>query len=124
MASAASGAKRIALILWALVAFFYFYLSYDFYQVTTNDRTFVDYVQYVVQIAGQDRKGPKEIRALLLVKSEELGLPIMPEDINILGGGPTLNVSVIYNVDIAIPVIQRQIYTKHFDHQVKYRERF
>ena len=117
-------AKRIALLLWALVAFFYFYLSYDYIRVTTNDRSFEDYIRYVVQIAGQDRRSPKEIRALLLIKSEELGLPVTGDDIAIQGGGPTLNVAVSYNMEIDIPLLQRQIYTKHFDHNVKYKERF
>ena len=122
MATAASAnAKRIVLLLWALVAFFYFYLSYDYVRVTMNDRQFEDYLQYVVQIAGTDRRPAKEIRDLLLVKSEELALPINGAQISILGGGDSLNVTVNYDVDIDIPLIQRQIYTKHFEHKVKYQ---
>jgi hypothetical protein len=125
MATATSAnAKRIALVLWVLLAFFYFYLSYDYFRVTSNDRSFEDYMHYVVQIAGQDRRPAKEIRALLLVKAEELGLPLNGDDINILGGGESLSVVVSYNMDIDFPLLQRQIYTKHFDHTVKYRPRF
>jgi len=121
MATAASAnAKRIVLLLWALVAFFYFYLSYDYVRVTMNDRQFEDYMHYVVQIAGTDRRPAKEIRALLLVKSEELALPLSGAQISILGGGDSLSVTVNYDVDIDIPLIQRQIYTKHFEHIVKY----
>ena len=114
---AGANAKRLALLLWVLVAFFYFYLSYDYVRVTMNDRQFADYLQYVVQIAGNEQRPAKEIRALLLVKAEELALPVTGEQITILGGGDSLNVGVNYDVDIEIPLLQRQIYTKHFEHK-------
>jgi hypothetical protein len=113
--------KRLVLLVWLLVAFFYFYLSYDYIKATMNDRQFVDYLQYVVQIAGGENRPAKEIRALILVKAEELSLPIRGEQITILGGGNSLNVSVNYDIDIEIPLIQRQIYTKRFEHLAKYR---
>jgi hypothetical protein len=121
--AAGTNAKRIVLILWALVAFSYFYLAYGYIRATMHDRQFEDYMQYVVQIAGTDRRPAKEIRALLLVKSEELAIPIRGEQISVLGGGASLNVSVDYNVDFDIPVVQRQIYTKHFEHNIKYQQK-
>ena len=115
--------KRLVLLLWALVALFYFYLSYDYVRVTTSDRQFTDYLQYVVQIAGNEQRPAKEIRELLLVKAEELALPVPGSGITVLGGGDSLNVGVNYDVDIDIPVIQRQIYTKHFEHNIKYQRK-
>ena len=109
------------LLLWVLVAIFYFYLSYDYVRVTMNDRQFSDYLQYVVQIAGTERRPAKEIRALILVKAQQLSLPVNGEQISILGGGDSLNVAVDYDVDIDIPLLQRQIYAKHFEHKVKYQ---
>jgi hypothetical protein len=113
--------KRMVLLLWVLVAFFYFYLSYDYIRVTSSDRQFEDYLQYVVQIAGNEHRPSKEIRALLLVKAEELALPVQGEQISILGSGQSLNVAIDYNVDIDVPLLQREIYTKHFEHKVKYQ---
>jgi hypothetical protein len=113
--------KRIVLLLWVLVAFFYFYLSYDYIQVSSNDRQFEDYLQYVVQIAGNEHRPSKEIRALLLVKAEELSLPVQGEQITILGAGDSLNITVDYDVDIDIPLFQREIYSKHYEHKVKYQ---
>jgi hypothetical protein len=112
--------KRLVLLLWVLVAFFYFYLSYDYIRVTMSDRQFTDYLQYVVQIAGSEQRPAKEVRELLLVKAEQLSLPVSGSGITVLGGGDSLNVGVNYDVDIDIPGIQRQIYTKHFEHNVKY----
>ena len=115
--------KRLVLLLWALVALFYFYLSYDYVLVTTSDRQFTDYLQYVVQIAGIEQRPAKEIRELLLVKADELSLPIPGSGITVSGGGDSLTVGVNYNVNIDIPVIQRQIYTKHFEHNIKYQRK-
>ena len=124
MATAASAnVKRIVLLLWLLVAFFYFYLSYDYIRVTMNDKTFVDYLQYVVQIAGNEQRPAKEIRALILVKAEELSLPVRGDEITVLGGGDSLNISLHYDVDIEVPLIRREIYTKTFEHKVTYQHK-
>ena len=119
--AAKPGIKRLVFLVWLLVAFFYFYLSWDYIRANMNDKVFDDYLQYVVQIAAPEYRPTKEIRALILVKAEELSLPIRGEQITILGGGDSLNVSVGYDVNIEIPLIQRQIYTKRFEHFVKYK---
>ena len=119
--AAKPGVKRLVFLVWLLVAFFYFYLSWDYIRANMNDKVFGDYLQHVVQIAGPEYRPTKEIRALILVKAEELSLPVRGEQITILGGGDSLNVSVGYDVNIEIPLIQRQIYTKRFEHFVKYK---
>ena len=119
--AAKPGIKRLVLLVWLLVAFFYFYLSWDYIRANMNDKVFDDYLQYVVQIAAPEYRPTKEIRALILVKAEGLSLPIRGEQITILGGGDSLNISVGYDVNIEIPLIQRQIYTKRFEHFVKYQ---
>ena len=113
--------KRLVFLVWLLVAIFYFYLSYNYIRASMADRRFADYLQYVVQIAGTDYRPAKEVRALILVKAEELSLPIRGEQITILGGGDSLNVRVNYDVNIEVPLIQRELYTKKFEHFVKYK---
>ena len=113
--------KRLVFLVWLLVAIFYFYLSYNYIRASMADRKLADYLQYVVQIAGNENRPSKEIRALILVKAQELSLPVRGEQISILGGGATLNVSVDYNVDIEVPLVQSQIYSKRFEHRVKYQ---
>jgi len=114
-------AKRLVFLVWLLVALFYFYLAWNYIRADMNDKQFADYLQYVVQIAAPQYRPSKEIRALILVKAEELSLPIHGDQITILGGGDTLKVSVSYDVDIEIPLFQRQIYSKKFEHFVKYK---
>src|ERR1700686_2965976 len=118
MAGDSAHVKRIVLLLWILVAIFYFYLSYNFIRVNMNDKQFDDYLQYIVRIAGDEHRSAKEIRALILVRADDLSLPVQGEQITILGGGDTLNVIVNYDVDIEIPLLQRQIYTKKFEHKL------
>jgi hypothetical protein len=115
--------KRIVLLLWVLVAFFYFYLSYDYIKASMNDKQFSDYLQYVVQIAGAEQRPAKEIRALILVKAEELSLPVHGEQIDIMGGGSSLSITVDYDVDIDVPLLQHQIFTKKYEHKVRYQQK-
>ena|SRR3989304_5509990 len=119
--AASAHLKRLVLLTWLLVAFFYFYLSYDYIRTSMNDKEFAEYLGYVVKIAGEEHRPSKEIRALILVKAEELSLPLLSERITILGGGETLNVSLSYDVDIVIPLVRREIYTKKFEHKVEYQ---
>jgi hypothetical protein len=111
---------RMVLLLWILVAFFYFFLCYDYIRITMADKAFADYMRYVVQIAGPDHRSAKEIRALLLVKSEQFGLPINGQQISVLGSGETLNVAVEYVADIEVPIFEMGIYRKSFQHKVSY----
>jgi hypothetical protein len=113
--------KRLVFLVWLLIAVFYFFLSYRYIRASMADRQFGDYLQYVVQIAGNENRPSKEVRALILVRAQELSLPIRGEQISILGGGPTLDVSVDYIVDIDAPVVHSPIYSKRFEHRVKYQ---
>jgi hypothetical protein len=113
--------KRLVLLLWTLVAFFYFYLSYDYIRVTMNDRAFADYLQRLVQVAGIERRSAIDVRDLVLVKAEELAVPIRRDQVLIRSGLDTLDITVNYDVAIDVPVLQRVIYTKQFEHKVKYQ---
>jgi hypothetical protein len=115
-----SSARRFLLLVWLLVAFFYFYLAYDYTRVTTNDRQFAEYMHFVVQLAGNDGRPAKEVRELLLVKAEQLSLPVRGEQILIRGQRESLNILVNYDVDIDIPLLQREVFRKKFEHDVRY----
>src|SRR5689334_10546038 len=104
--------RRLVLLIWILVAVFYFYLSYDYIRASVRDSRLTEYLEHVVQLAGSERRPPKEVRALILVKAEELGIPLRTEQIEIAGTGQTLTVNVDYQTDIEIPVFQRVLYKK------------
>ena len=116
-----SNTQRLTLLLWVLVASFYFYLSYDYIRVTSNDREFGEYMHYLVQLAGNDGRSAKDIRDLLLVKAQQLALPVHADQIVVRGQRNTLNIAVNYDVDIDLPVIQHELYKKKFEHDVKFQ---
>jgi hypothetical protein len=122
--SSGSHTKRLVLMTWLLVGFFYFYLSWGYIRVTMDDQQFAEYMQYVVNVAGTEERPAKEIRALLLVKADQLNLPLRGDQITISGGGRTLNVRVDYTVDIEVPVLQSTVYTKEINHFVQYQTNF
>jgi len=113
-------ARRLVLVVWIFVAGLYFYMSYDFIQVSMKDRNLGEYLDYIVQLAGNEYRSSKEVRTLILVKADELGLPLHDEQITVDGTGPTLTVALNYDVDIEIPGIQRILYRKDFQHRAKY----
>jgi len=116
-----SSIKRLALLTWLLVGLFYFYLSWGYIRVTMDDQGFGDYLQYLVNVAGSENRPAKEIRALILVRAEQLSLPVRGEQITILGSARTLNVRVNYQMNIDIPALQSHVYTKEFGHYVQYQ---
>jgi hypothetical protein len=112
--------RRLALLLWVLVAVVYFSISINYIQVSMRDKEFGEYIRHVAQISGEDRRLNKDIRAMIMAKATQLELPVLGEQIAIAGSGDGLNIAVDYQVDIEIPVFDRGIYTKHFSHNVKY----
>ena len=119
--SSGTNTRRLVLLTWLLVGFFYFYLSWGYIRVTMDDQQFAEYLQYVVNVAGSEERPAKEIRALILVKAEQLDLPVRGDQITIRGVGRTLNVRVNYTVDIDVPVLQSTVYTKQINHFVQYQ---
>jgi hypothetical protein len=103
-----------------LVAVFYFYLTYDYIRVSLNDDKLDEYLQYIVQVAGEEQRPPREIRQLILVKADDLNLPLRGEHITVNGEGQTLKVSVLYDVNIKVPIVARGVYQKEFQHHAAY----
>src|SRR4051812_45062205 len=112
--------RRLVLLVWVLLALFYFYLSYDYIRVSMSDRNLGEYIDHAVQLAADQHRTSKELRSLILVKAEELGIAIRGDQIVIVGAGTTLNVKLDYQKDIEIPVVERVIYRKDFHHDVSY----
>jgi hypothetical protein len=115
-------AKRVMLVFWVMLALYYFYVSYDYIRTEMNNDRMADYIHYVVQLAGTEARTPKEVRALLLVKADELQIPLKAEQIKVLGSGQSLKVSVQYDVSIDVPLFQYGFYSKHYEHDIAYKQ--
>src|SRR5687767_13392269 len=103
-------AVRLVLLFWILMACFYSYLSFDYIRASMNDKELGDYLEHIVQLAGSQQRPSREIRTLLLIKAQELDLPVKDDQITIRGVGVTLNVAIDYMIDIQIPIFDRGIY--------------
>ena len=114
--------RRLVLLTWLMVTFFYFYLSWDYIRVTSSDKKFGEYLEYIVQLAGTERRPPKEVRTLILVKADELGLPVTQDQVAISGVGQTLAVDLTYDVDVEFPGLERVLYKKNFQHAIRYHQ--
>jgi hypothetical protein len=115
------GARRLVLMLWLLVAVYYFYLTFDYIRVEMNDDKLGEYVRYVAQLAGTESRSPREVRALLLVRADELGVPLRTDQIKIQGSGQDLKIQLQYDVDIEVPIFKQGFYSKHYVHTASYR---
>jgi hypothetical protein len=115
-------AKRLVVLFWVVVAFYYFAVAYDYISKEMKNDRLADYAQKIVQLAGNETRTPKEVRALLMVKADELRIPLEPSQIQVLGSGASLKVTFEYDVTLTIPIFNRGFYSKHYEHNVSYKD--
>jgi hypothetical protein len=114
-----SPARRyIALCLWLLVILTFFSLAKQWIVLTSSDKEFTEYVESVLRRAAIDRRSAKEIRTLLLVKAEQLSIPVADERIDITGQGQTLGTVIAYDREIEIPLLGGGLYRMEFRHSL------
>ena len=63
--------RVIVLMLWILLAAFYFSLTYAYISASNRDTSLDEYLRYIVVVCGDDRRPTKEVRSLVLAKAEE-----------------------------------------------------
>jgi hypothetical protein len=115
-------AKRLVLLFWVMVAFYYFSISYDYISTEMNNDRMGEYIHYVVQLAGNETRTPREVRALLLVKADELQIPLKGDQIRIQGSGQNMRVFLQYDINLDIPIFRYGFYQKHYEHNIAYRQ--
>jgi hypothetical protein len=114
-----SPARRyIALCLWLLVILTFFSLAKQWIVLTSSDKEFTEYVESALRRAAIDRRSAKEIRTLLLVKAEQLSIPVADERIDITGQGQTLGTVIAYDREIEIPLLGGGLYRMEFRHSL------
>jgi hypothetical protein len=116
-----SRVRLIVLSLWILLAAFYFSLAYDYIVASNRDKTFDEYLQYIVVVCGDDRRPTSEVRTLVLTRAEELMINLRGDQVAVSGYGQTLKISVSYMVDINMPFFRTSLYRKVFQHTNTYR---
>jgi len=113
--------RLVVFSLWIVLAAFYFSLAYDYIIASNRDKEFDEYLQYIVEVCGDDRRPTKEVRTLVLTRAEELMIDLRGDQVSVSGFGPSLKINVSYMVDINMPFFGVGIYRKVFLHDNNYR---
>lgn len=113
--------RLIVLLLWILLAAFYFSLAYDYIIASNKDKELNEYLQYIVLVCGDDHRPNKEVRTLVLTRAEELKINLRGDQVSVSGLGQSLKINVSYMVDINMPFLGQSIYRKVFQHDTAYR---
>ena len=115
----ASHAQRyVAMFLWMFLGFLYVFLISQWLTVSNRDRLFTEYIDHVIQVAANEQRPAKEVRALILFKAGDLFLPVQEDEIQITGKGLALRAAVHYKVDISLPIVNQPVYRMRFDHDL------
>jgi hypothetical protein len=112
-----SPARRyITLCLWLVAVLMFFSLAKQWIVLTSSDKEFTEYVESVLRRAAIDHRPAKEIRTLLLVKAEQLSIPVSEERIDVTGHGQMLGTVIAYDREIKIPMLGGPLYRWEFRH--------
>lgn len=110
--------RHIAMFLWIFLGFLHISVISQWWVVSRRDQVFTAYIDHVMQTAANEQRAAKDVRALLLIKAEDLSLPVQGGDVHITGGGQTMKATVHYNADITMPIVNQSVYRIRFDHDL------
>jgi hypothetical protein len=113
--------RYVALFLWLLLAGMFLSVARQWVLFSSSDKQLTEYVQSLLQRAAVDRQSPKEVRMLVLMKAEQLSIPVQHERIDVTGQGETLRTNIAYDTEIKIPLLHRVLYRVQFNHNLSYR---
>ena len=108
----------VAMFLWIFLGFLYVSIASQWFTVSSRDKVFTEYTYQVIQAAANEQRPAKEVRALLLVKAEDLLLPVHEDGIDITGKGQSLRAAVRYKTDITIPIVNQPVHRVWFNHNL------
>jgi hypothetical protein len=110
--------RYMTLSLWILVAATFFSLAKQWIAYTSADRQLTEYIESVLRRAAIDRRPTNDIRALVMVKAEELSIPLQPERLRVTRQGETVGTVLAYDAEIRVPVVNRTLYRMQFNHSL------
>ena len=110
--------RYLAAFAWLFLGFMYVSLISQWLTVNRRDQLFAAYTDRVIQVAANEQRPAQEVRALLLIKAEDLSLPLQGNDVQISGKGQTLRATVHYKADISMPIVNQPVYRMRFDHDL------
>lgn len=103
---------------WLLVVLLFGSIMRQWVSISSSDRQFTEYAEGLLQQAVIDHRTTRDIRTLLLLKAEELSIPLLPERISISVDTGRMRTIMSYDTQIRIPFIDRVLYRMQFHHNI------
>ena len=108
----------VAMFAWLFLGFMYVSLISQWMTVSRRDEMFTAYIDQVMHKAASEQLPATEVRALLLIKAEDLSLPVHGDEIDISRNGQMLKAGVHYRTDITLPFVNQSVHRMRFDHDL------
>jgi hypothetical protein len=109
------------MLMWICFGFVYVSLISQWITANSRDESFAEYIDHVLHVAATEQRSTTDIRTLILIKAEDLALPVHGNEIHINGYGETLTAAVQYQKDINFPIVNRPVYRMNFQHHLALR---
>ena len=110
--------RSIAMFAWVFLGFLYVSLISQWLTVSRRDKLFTEYINRVIQAAASEQRLAKDVRAQLLIKADDLSLPVQADEIHVSGKGQTLRAIVQYRTALSMPIVNQPVYAMRFDHDL------
>jgi hypothetical protein len=107
--------------MWLLGGLVFLSLAGQWVMFSSGDQRLGEYTETLLQRAAVDHRPPQEIRTLLLVKAEELSIPLRSDQITVKRERETLRTVIDYDAEIKLPVVNRVLYRMAFSHDLRSR---
>ena len=116
---ARSAASRyIALCVWLFVAGLFFSLAKQWIEFSSSDKQLTEYAQGILQRAALDNRSATDLQSLLLLRAEELSIPVQRQQIQVTRQGESARAVIGYDAEIKVPLVQRVAYRMEFRHNL------
>jgi hypothetical protein len=107
-----------ALGLWLVLALVFLSLGKQWVVFTSADKQLTEYADTLERQGALQHRPAKDIRALVMMKAEQLSIPAQDDQITVTGQGETLRTIIAYNAEFRIPVVDRVLYRMEFNHNL------
>jgi hypothetical protein len=107
-----------ALGLWLVLAFVFLSLGKQWVVFTSADKQLTEYADTLERQGALQHRPAKDIRALVMMKAEQLSIPAQDDQITVTGQGETLRTIIAYDAEFRIPVVDRVLYRMEFNHNL------
>jgi hypothetical protein len=108
----------VTLGLWLIPAFVFLSLGKQWVVFTSADKQLTEYADNLERQGAIQHRPAKDIRMLVMMKAEQLSIPVQDDQITVTGQGETLRTIIAYDAEIRIPVVDRVLYRMEFNHNL------